>query len=193
MKIRLIISGLILTAVACGQGIPQLSHTGICDGYAEWSTSDYVLPWGVGETHEVVQGNCGPASHFGAQRYAYDFKMDIGTQIVAVRDGTVIKVEESFDDGSGCPDSNFVKLKHSDGTVAVYEHLTKNGAQVAVGANVSAGDPIALSGNSGCSTGPHLHFVVFLDEDETDSVPVNFKNTKSNVRGLHAGEKYTAQ
>lgn len=182
----------LLLAAGCGQGVPELSHSGICDGYPNWSTSSYKLPWPVGISHEVSQANCGPASHLGAHRYAYDIRMDIGSSIVAARGGVVEKSEEKYDDGGGCAELNYVTIRHSDGTLANYLHLTKNGVLVNVGASVNQGDPIALSGNTGCSSGAHLHFMVYTP-DEKDTVPVTFSNTDSNVRGLISGKNYTAQ
>jgi murein DD-endopeptidase MepM/ murein hydrolase activator NlpD len=193
MKIVLILLFIILNfSLGCGDGVPEISHSGICDGYADWSTSAYKLPWPVGVTHEVSQGNCGAASHVGSQRYAYDFDMDIGSAIVASRAGVVLEMEEQYADGGGCSELNYISIRHSDGTIAKYLHLTQNGVLVNVGNSVNQGDSIALSGNSGCSSGPHLHFVVFTS-DEKDSVPVTFSNTSINTRGLRAGKSYTAQ
>lgn len=176
----------------CGQGVPELSHSGVCDGYSDWSHSDYKLPWPAGTTYEISQGNCGPASHLGAQRYSYDIKMSIGSSVIAARSGVVEKLEKQYDDGGGCDELNYLSIRHSDGTLAKYLHLTKNGVLVNQGAAVNQGDPIALSGNSGCSSGAHLHFMV-LTPDEKDTLPVTFSNTTSNKRGLITGKNYTAQ
>lgn len=193
MKI-FVLSILILFSLGCGKGVPELSHTGICDGYSDSTTSAYNLPWAVGESFEVAQGNCGPASHFGAHRYAYDFKMPIGTQVLATRAGTVIKLEESKEDGNGCADgANYVSIQHSDGTVAEYLHLTLNGVAVGIGASVAQGAVIGSSGNTGCSTSPHLHFSVYENDKKLQTVPVTFKNTVSNKRGLQETKTYTAQ
>lgn len=183
---------LLFLSTGCGQGVPELSHAGICDGYPEWNTSNYKLPWPVGTSHEISQGNCGPASHLGAHRYSYDIRMDIGSSIVAARGGVVEKFEEQYDDGGGCDELNYLSIRHSDGTLAKYLHLTRNGVLVSAGATVNQGDQIALSGNSGCSSGAHLHFMV-LTPDEKDTVPVTFSNTTSNARGLISGKNYTAQ
>lgn len=182
---------LLFFSVGCGQGVPELSHAGICDGYPEWSTSNYRLPWPVGTSYEISQGNCGPASHLGAHRYSYDVRMDIGTSIVAARGGVVEEAEEQYSDGGGCDELNFINIRHSDGTLARYLHLTNNGVLVNIGATVNQGDAIALSGNSGCSSGAHLHFMV-LTPDKKDTVPVTFSNTESNKRGLISGKNYTA-
>lgn len=179
--------------ISCGKGIPELSHTGICDGYSDWETSDYNLPWATGSSQKVTQSNCGPASHVGTHRYAYDFDMPIGTQIHAARAGTVTKVEESKEDGNGCAGgANYIAIEHSDGTVAEYVHLTKDGALVAVGAAVAQGAAIGISGNTGCSSSAHLHFSVFRDDKMADTVPLTFRNTTSNARGLIEGKSYTA-
>jgi murein DD-endopeptidase MepM/ murein hydrolase activator NlpD len=53
-----------------------------------------------------------------------------------------------------------VKIYHSDGTFADYVHLRYGGVLVEVGEEVRAGDVIGLSGNTGYSTQPHLHFAV---------------------------------
>lgn len=177
---------------SCGDGIDQISHTGICDGYSNWEDSDYILPYPSGDAYKVSQGNCSPFTHIEAQRYAYDFEMDEGDSVVAARSGEVIETEEDNQDDNGCPDANFVKIEHSDGTVAGYFHLTKNGALVSKGDLVDQGDPIALSGNTGCSTNPHLHFIVFKNDKESNSIPITFRNTSKNSRGLRMDSSYRA-
>lgn len=190
----LLVLALLLGATGCGSGVSQLSHTGLCDGYAASATSLYKLPWAVSAAHKVSQGNCGPASHFGSQRYAYDIAMDIGTAVMAARAGVVTKVIEDKNDGNGCADgANYVAIQHADGSVAEYLHLTRNGVLVNVGALVNQGDNIALSGNTGCSSSPHLHFQVYADASLKDTIPVTFSNTTSNNRGLQANMTYTAQ
>lgn len=193
MKKFLCLTILPLVFFSCGAGVNEVSHIGICDGYLEWSTSDYVLPYPVGQTHEVTQENCSPVSHFGSHQYAYDIKTNIGDSIVAARAGSVIKVEEGNEDDNGCPDDNHVYIQHTDGSVAHYIHLTKDGALVNVGDSVAQGDSIALAGNTGCSTDSHLHFVVFTGTDYKESLPITFSNTAANPRGLKKGTSYTAQ
>ena len=64
----------------------------------------------------------------------------------------------------------WVRLKHADGTVTVYGHV--DSATVQVGQHVMAGDEIAKMGNRGFSTGPHLHFEVWLNgTDKVDPLP----------------------
>lgn len=189
----ILVLGLSLVISSCGNGIGEISHSGVCDGYPDWKTSVYKLPFAVGTSHKIGQGNCGGVSHIGPDRYAYDMRMDIGTHVLAVRGGTVFKIEQRFNESSGCPNNNYVYVKHSDGSVARYLHIDQNSAQVTVGASVNQGDYLARSGNVGCSTGPHLHFDVMADEELKESIPVTFLNTDSNPRGLQTGKTYLAK
>lgn len=176
----------------CGNGVDELALTGICDGYPSWQTSEYVLPYEIGQTHRVGQTNCATFTHKALDRYAYDFRMDIGTNVVSAREGVVTEVVEDNEDNNGCGQPpNVVKIRHVDETIAQYYHLTKNGALVKVGDTVNQGQVIALSGNTGCSTGPHLHFQVVVKE-HGNSIPVTFKNTQPNPRGLVSEREYTA-
>jgi murein DD-endopeptidase MepM/ murein hydrolase activator NlpD len=92
-----------------------------------------------------------------------DVANSIGTPILAASDGVVI------DAGPNGGYGNWVKLRHSDGTVTLYGHLSS--WQVEIGQRVWAGDQIAKMGNTGNSTGPHLHFEVLLNgTDRVDPV-----------------------
>ena len=185
--------------------------------YIKNSDSPYVLPWEIGKTFTVGQGNCTDGSHsLGQIQFAYDINMPIGTKIVAMRSGIVVKVIESFVDlESGTvglvDEANIIKVKHDDGSEAQYVHLTLNGGLKNEGDSVDQGEIIALSGNTGKTTGPHLHFQVIqpLTEcEDTDprenftwyscnSIPLTFKNTSEHCfgllnRGLNP-EGYTAE
>lgn len=81
----------------------------------------------------------------------------------------------------------------------MYGHLTRQGALVDVGAAVTRGQPIALSGNSGLSTQPHLHFEVVkctvpapslgaCPSGVAVSVPMLFRNTIPSPCGLQVGQ-----
>jgi murein DD-endopeptidase MepM/ murein hydrolase activator NlpD len=180
--------------VACGTGVNDLTFTGICDGYSDSSSAPYVVPWEVGTTQIISQGNCGSVTHNGKAKYAYDVGMEIGTAIVASRAGVVYEVVKDKSDGNGCADGeNHIYIEHADGSVAKYLHLTKNGSTVSVGDVVTRGQKIGTSGNTGCSGGPHLHFEVNTDRDSGMSIPVTFKNVGDNGRGLQAGQSYIAK
>jgi len=120
----------------------------------------YPFPW-RGGPFRLTQGPNGQYSHFGAKsRYAMDIAMPVGTPIVAARAGVVIKTENDQSGGGKNPSGNFVRVLHDDGTMGVYLHLKQGSVSVREGQRVDVGSPLALSGNTGNSTGPHLHFVV---------------------------------
>ena len=160
------------------------------ENYSEQSTSPYILPYPVGFSFIVGQGNCTDGSHSEDQKYAYDFDMPIDTKIISSRAGIVIAVEESFVDGNRTSgQENFILIQHEDGTVAGYFHLTHDGVLVDVNSNVSQGDVIGLSGDTGDSSEPHLHFEL-LECQDCDSLPTNFSNTRGHAAGLVDEESY---
>jgi murein DD-endopeptidase MepM/ murein hydrolase activator NlpD len=156
-----------LALSACGG--PD-DHEYDCAVFPEAAQSPHILPWNVGETHRAFPhaANFAPSP----QMYALDLEMPIGTQILAIRDGTVVRVVENFsNDDHVFGHENAVYVEHADGTVARYLHLTTDGALVTVGDAVLQGEVIALSGNSGQSRGPHLHLDVTAD---CCAVPPNY-------------------
>ena len=100
-------------------------------------------------------------------RHAVDFAVPVGTPVLAARDGVVMQSEAGFEDAAPGEDeaelvarANFVRILHDDGTMALYAHLQRDGVLARVGQRVRRGQVIGLSGNTGHSTAPHLHFVV---------------------------------
>ncbi len=200
-----------LTTQGCGGGgnentpIDPTCKEAAAGTYPEQSTSPYVLPYSIGETYTVTQGNCTTGSHREdvGQQFAYDIEMPVGTTLIASRGGVVVGVEESFSDGTGVPgEENYVAILHDDGTTGRYIHVTTLGALVQLQDTVSQGEAIAMSGNSGNTTGPHLHFDVVREPNSMlclpqarncVSVPVNFRNTSVHVNGLVEGRSYTAE
>lgn len=85
-----------------------------------------------------------------------DFGAPIGTTVTASLGGEVIlaKKDGAYNGGYG----NYIVIKHSNGTQTLYAHLSS--VSVSVGDSVNTGEVIAKSGNTGRSTGPHLHFEV---------------------------------
>jgi len=98
---------------------------------------------------------------------------------------------------------NWVMIRHTDGTIGRYIHLTQNGALVELGDTILQGQKIGLSGNSGPSTGPHLHFDVQTCGPNLPpgynrlpcgrTVPVSFRNTEGHSCGVVPGRPYLAQ
>ncbi len=83
-----------------------------------------------------------------------DLGCSIGTPVVAAAAGTVISVRTGWGGGYG----NHIILSHPNGTQTLYAHLSK--ISVSVGQQISDGEVIGNTGNSGRSTGPHLHFEI---------------------------------
>jgi murein DD-endopeptidase MepM/ murein hydrolase activator NlpD len=92
------------------------------------------------------------------------------------------------------PYNNYVLIRHDDGTLGHYCHLQRGGCTVAAGQIVVAGEVIAHSGNTGFSSGPHLHFSVFKTKDgrERESIPVKFRTADEPAITLIEGQSYRA-
>ena len=90
--------------------------------------------------------------------------MPIGTPILAARAGRIVHVADGYTEAGTSeeflPAANAVTVLHDDGTFATYAHLDP-GAGVREGMHVLTGEPLGFSGNTGFSTGPHLHFSVW--------------------------------
>lgn len=138
---------------------PRLRHV-LGDPRLLPTQSRYPLPW-LGGPFRLTQGPNGTYSHFTPRgRHAVDVAMPIGTPIIAARDGVVVSLENRQSGRAGNPSGNFVRILHDDGTMGVYLHLQQGSVRVREGQRVTRGQPIARSGNTGNSTGPHLHFVI---------------------------------
>lgn len=133
------------------------------------SDSEYRLPFDCDVTKTCTSGNH-TSNHDGKDEYAFDFGTAVGTNVYAMRSGTVLRVRNVSQPGDPCyggggaPCANYantVEVLHSDGTVALYMHLSQG--TVTQGTPVARGDLLGKSGNSGWSTGPHLHVQVQQD------------------------------
>ena len=91
---------------------------------------------------------------FSEAHLALDFPADIGTPILASRGGYVMEVGETEVSGL------YVKIQHSDGSVTYYGHCSE--ILVERSQTVGSQEVIALVGNTGWSTGPHVHFEIRL-------------------------------
>ena len=118
-----------------------------------------------------------------------------GTEVLAVADGVVATVHDNIPENTPGPNSravpitretiggNFIILDIGDSRYAVYAHLQPGSLRVKMGDRVRRGQAIALLGNSGNSTGPHLHFQVVDRNSLLDSEGVPYVIDSFEVRG----------
>ena len=172
------------------------------------SSYPYALPY-AGARFKVSQGFAGKFTHLAGTpgEYAVDWGMPEGTSVLAARAGEVISLRNdvgrntydpkaetkvSFDEHNPRFFTNFVIIKHDDGTLGRYRHFKKGGVLVSLGQKVKAGEMIGLSGNTGFSRGPHLHFEVFcvIDGATWRTIPFQFKIPTGEVITLEEGKTY---
>jgi len=140
----------------------------------------YRAPFAVGETFTVTQAYPTRVTHVTPDSvYAVDFALPDGTPVYAAREGTVINVRHDSFRGAPIPamldQANLIEILHDDGTIGVYGHLHWDSIRVHIGQRVARGEYIANSGNTGFTTGPHLHFAVWRNAGTADvSIPVQF-------------------
>jgi murein DD-endopeptidase MepM/ murein hydrolase activator NlpD len=161
-------------------------------------TTVYQLPYLPGDSFIVTQGFNGTYSHQGSNKYAIDWKMPESTLVCAARGGIVVKAKDDSDQGGASINfdryNNYVLIRHDDGTLAHYCHLKKDSIAVTVGQRVATGEVIARSGNTGFSSGPHLHVCVFKTKDGRTraSIPVRFRTSTETAVFLNESERYRA-
>jgi len=146
----------------------------------------YRLPWADGLSFMFTQVSDGRVTtHFTkATLHAVDIAMPAGIPVVAARAGVV----EALEDQHGASpeeepltyEGNFVRVRHADGTAAIYAHLRHRGVEVGQGAKVDAGQLLGYSGATGDVQTPHLHFAVTRTVTNSSgwreevSIPVTF-------------------
>ncbi len=146
----------------------------------------YRAPFAISNKYRITQAYPKVITHTEPDSYyAVDLAMPIGTDIVAARGGIVFAVAgKNFRGGLDAkvdgPAANIVRILHDDGTYAIYAHLNTNTIRVKPGDRVTRGQYIADSGNTGFSSGPHLHFAVVRNVGlRIQSVPVTFLGANS--------------
>jgi hypothetical protein len=144
----------------------------------------YLLPVPADQSFRVSQSFHGQSTHTHPQsEYAVDIPMPEGTRIHTARSGVIMNVaHDFFTGGKGAQfteKANFIRILHDDGTMALYAHLKVESIQYPVGARVARGQFIAESGNTGYSSGPHLHFTVQKNFGmELRSIPFEFADSR---------------
>ena len=155
-------------SLVCGNSAIAMNGECVSDHVA-WGN----IPFEMGTNVSLTQAFMGGFTHYGNGIYAVDFSgvygdVEEGTPVVAYKSGIVKKIKEDSDvncidegiDIEDCTHSNHVIIDHGDFTFATYGHLQQNSVDVEVGDSVGSGHQIGRIGNTGYSTGPHLHLEV---------------------------------
>ena len=118
---------------------------------------------GKGYLSQGIRGK----THQKRMEYAYDLASSIGTPVYAMKSGRVIRLQDKYPDTGGTRANaskfNYVWIEHENGYRSAYAHLQqgfRRRTQIKAGDWVKAGQLIGYSGNSGWSSGPHLHVEV---------------------------------
>ncbi len=141
----------------------------------------FLLPWPGGQDGWVLQGNNAGLNHnadHNDQDFAWDFRRECGTPVLAAMAGTVTDVVDGNDGIGG--NNNLVQVRHADGSVASYLHIRQGSAVVATGDPVSQGDALARVGCVGNSLTGHLHFHV-RSGSTGPTIPVRFDDVDGGV------------
>ncbi|NLS97800.1 MAG: M23 family metallopeptidase [Planctomycetaceae bacterium] len=195
MKIRPAAVAVLIGIVAAIPAAPLFAQNGMRPPNVRPVGPLYSLPYAPGATFQVGQGYLESPTH--ENQYAIDWGMPEETPIHAARAGLVVEAVDSFSK-SGMTDDlkdkgNYLRILHDDGSRALYYHIAQNGAKVKVGQRVEEGQWIALSGNTGFSAVPHLHFAVEAPAGgQHATVPVLFKSGTGEPFDIVRGGKYLA-
>ena len=160
-----------MDAVRCREMEPAIRRLwlGLLLAWAHAALADealYRLPWPDGLRYMFTQAPRGRVStHIAVENlHAVDIGMPEGTRVLAARAGVVDGIEAGHDPGADedalTEYGNFVRVRHADGTVALYAHLRHGGVAVRLGERVEAGTLLGFSGASGNTIGAQLHFGV---------------------------------
>lgn len=143
----------------------------------------FAFPFPKGQTLKIIQGYKGKYSHNSDySKYALDFNLSVGDTITAVADAWVIGIIEDYKyggkDRKWRPYANFITLYHPESHIYTqYVHLDHKGSLVELGNFVRKGQAIGISGLTGFTSGPHLHFNALVPAKKgMNSVKIAFEN-----------------
>lgn len=126
----------------------------------------YIKPISGGRLSSGFGGRKSPTKGASSYHKGIDWATPTGTAVMASSAGTVVRA------GWGSGYGYVVYINHADGRQTRYGHLSK--VLVSVGQTVSQGQKIALSGNTGVSTGPHIHFEILINGSQVN--PLQYLN-----------------
>ena len=130
----------------------------------------YDFPFRQNVKWKISQAFHGGFTHQDEQnRYAVDISVPVGSAILAARSGVVMQTMGGFERAGTNSEkyserSNIIRILHEDNTMGLYAHLKPGGIMVREGQRIKSGQLIGYSGNTGYSTGPHLHFCLQINK-----------------------------
>ncbi|MEE1808728.1 M23 family metallopeptidase [Streptomyces sp. BE133] len=129
--------------------------------------------WETPVRHYVLSASFGNDGARWAHKHSgQDFAVPIGTEVKATHGGTVVKAGPNGG-GDGPAYGNAIVISHGNGVYSQYAHLSR--IDVHIGQTVKTGEKIALSGNTGNSSGPHVHFEIRTTPNYGSAInPVSF-------------------
>lgn len=137
-----------------------------------WGTREWMWPVPDCRTISSPFGKrTSPTAGASTYHKGIDIACQEGTDVVASKGGTVIVAESSKSEG------NWVAIKHDDHYTSYYMHNSK--LLVHAGETVVKGQPVALSGNTGISSGPHSHFAILKDGKYVN--PLDYVDPKEEI------------
>jgi murein DD-endopeptidase MepM/ murein hydrolase activator NlpD len=140
-------------------------------GILQYPVSPVVITQYFGNTPFASKN---PQVYNGGGHNGVDFGVKSGSPIYAAASGVVVGTGNTDTACSGVSYGKWVLIKHNNGLATLYAHLSV--IQVSTGQQVASGEKIALSGNTGYSTGPHLHFTVYAAASVHVTVPGEYKS-----------------
>lgn len=128
------------------------------------SAAGYISPISGKTKSNITTGYYGYVGHTGV-----DFACSAGTPVLAVKSGTVVKsMALKNSNGNYRSYGEYIIIDHGDGTMTLYAHGQAGSRLVSAGQTVSQGQQIMSVGSTGNSTGPHLHFEVYVGGSRTN-------------------------
>ncbi len=154
----------------------QTPDDGVVDYYDEngRSTRKFLIrkPIATGDLRSTFGMRFHPILHYMRMHSGVDWAAPIGTPILAAGNGSVIKAE--FTSGYG----RRVEIQHINGYVTTYNHMSGFGPGMVAGAHVNQGQVVGYLGQSGLSTGPHLHYEVIINGNYVDPLAIKLARTR---------------
>ena len=149
--------------------VSKLPRVGV--GILNWPVSTIRITQYFGKTTFATKN---PQVYNGMGHNGVDFGIPIGTQVKSAGNGVVYGSGNTDTACYGVSYGKWVLVKHDNGLATLYAHLSM--IKVSTGDSVQSGDIIGYSGNTGYSTGPHLHFTVYAADAVHISGPTEYKS-----------------